>query len=123
MCSTTTVAAALLLLVVILTPHYSPCNPMPIEVRRFQPMDLFIVQRPRYIRALFNLFSDQTQSEYKTGDNSPVYVHSDSSAAQASSKPKTIAGTLREDAGRIVHGATELITAPIQWMAHMRDNW
>ncbi|CAF1265689.1 unnamed protein product [Adineta steineri] len=79
-------------------------------------------------RYLLNIMGDPTETKTQTGNNSPVY-----NAARGSDGAKSgnswnemlrhSAGRVVESAGRVVEGATDVVLAPVNWLAHMQNYW
>ena len=78
--------------------------------------------KQRYARDLINFFGDRHAPEFKTGDHSPIIGNGrDQGGAMVS--PETWLKLAKHQSSRVMEGATDLVMAPVHWLAHMRDYW
>ncbi|CAF1164219.1 unnamed protein product [Rotaria sordida] len=81
-----------------------------------------VQQQQRYRRGLlFTAFSDVNKPQYNVRDHGSVNF-GDSAALLHKSKGNWL-GLFRNQTGRVVEGATDLVLTPVHWLAHMRDYW
>lgn len=72
-------------------------------------------------RALIKLFSDEKNSDFKTGNESPIVVGTEGVSSPLPSD--NWLKFMKHQTGRVLEGATDIALTPVQWLAHMRTYW
>ncbi|CAF1623623.1 unnamed protein product [Rotaria sp. Silwood1] len=70
---------------------------------------------------LFNPFSEVNAPEYIARDQG-TFIMSDTNARRHLSTGSWL-GLVKNQTGRVIEGATDLVLTPVHWLAHMREYW
>lgn len=75
----------------------------------------------RHRRGLFNLFSDNHQPVYHTGDGSPVVIGNGDGSKMADAQ--NWMNTLQQQTNRIIEGAGDVVMTPVNMLTHLKSYW
>ena len=75
----------------------------------------------RHRRGLFNLFSDNHQPTYHTGNSSPVVVGDGDGSKTAGAQHWM--NTLHQQTNRILEGAGDVVMTPVNMLTHLKSYW
>lgn len=77
---------------------------------------------PRHRRGLLNLFSDNHQPVYHTGDASPVII-GDTDGATKLAASQNWMNTLHQQTNRLIEGAGDVVMTPVNILSHIKEYW
>lgn len=68
--------------------------------------------------SIVNIGGHEDNKRYDTGSNSPIII-----GDVMSNAGETWLRFMSKQAGRALEGATDIITTPAKWLAHMQNYW
>jgi hypothetical protein len=74
--------------------------------------------RQRRAGSFINFGGHEDNKQFSVRDNSPIIIGD--SVPPAGQTWLRFAG---KQAGRLLEGSTDIVTAPAKWLSHMQDNW
>ncbi|CAF2155166.1 unnamed protein product [Rotaria magnacalcarata] len=80
-----------------------------------------MLAKQRHRRGLINFFSDVHQPEIKAHDNAAIFINN--GGPDSNMQKSKWLNLFKNQTGRVITGAADLVLTPVHWLAHMRDYW
>ncbi|CAF4863319.1 unnamed protein product [Rotaria magnacalcarata] len=86
---------------------------------KINEFNMLVKQRHR--RGLINLFSDLHQPEINARDNGAIFINN--KGPDSNMQKSKWLSLFKNETGRVITGAADLLLTPVHWLAHMHDYW